>query len=65
MANWQPQIPATEMNVGPIEGEPDGVKGSEDEKHGPARKRVVVVGLGMVGSSFMWERLVDAYLERC
>jgi nitrite reductase (NAD(P)H) len=44
---------ATEMEGGPIEGGPDGVKGSENESHGGTRKRIVVVGLGMVGISFM------------
>jgi nitrite reductase (NAD(P)H) len=29
------------------------VKGSENEGHGGARKKVVVIGLGMVGISFM------------
>jgi nitrite reductase (NAD(P)H) len=53
-SNWQPQIPVKEIKAGPIEGGPDGVKGSENEPHGGARKRIVVVGLGMVGISFMW-----------
>jgi nitrite reductase (NAD(P)H) len=51
--NCQPQLPATEINGGPIEGGPDSVKGSESESHGGIRKKVVVVGLGMVGISFM------------
>ncbi len=53
--NWQPQVPAQEMAGGPIEGGPDGVPGSENislEGQGN-RKRIVVVGLGMVGISFM------------
>lgn len=49
----QPQLPATEINGGPVEGGPDGVKGLENESHGVFRKKVVVVGLGMVGISFM------------
>lgn len=52
-SNWQPQVPVRVINGGPIEGVPDGVKGSENEPHGRPRKRVVVVGLGMVGLSFM------------
>lgn len=51
-SNWQPQAPINGVG-GPIEGGPDGVKGSENEGHGPARKKVVIVGLGMVGISFM------------
>lgn len=51
--NWQPQLPLTEINGGPIEGGPDGIKGSENESYGGSRKKVVVVGLGMVGISFM------------
>ena len=52
-SNWQPQIPIEEIKAGPIEGGPDGVKGSENESHGGQRKKVVIVGLGMVGISFM------------
>ena len=51
--NWQPQVPVMEVKAGPIEAGPDGMKGSENETHGPARERIVVVGLGMVGISFM------------
>lgn len=51
--NWQPQVPTEEINGGPIEGGPDGVKGSENESHGGEKKKIVVVGLGMVGISFM------------
>lgn len=51
--NWQSQLPGTKISGGPIEGGPDGVKGSENESHGGARKKLVVVGLGMVGISFM------------
>ncbi|ESZ97910.1 nitrite reductase [Sclerotinia borealis F-4128] len=46
MSNWQPQVPIQEVG-GPIDGGPDGVKGSGNENHRPQRKRVVVVGLGM------------------
>jgi hypothetical protein len=49
--NWQPQLPATEINGGPTENH--GFKGSENESHRDSRKKVVVVGLGMVGISFM------------
>ena len=53
-SNWQPQVLAQGTKARPIEGGPDGVKGSEHETtHGGARKKVVVVGLGMVGISFM------------
>jgi nitrite reductase (NAD(P)H) len=51
--NWQPQVPASQTNGGPIENGPDGRKGSENKRHGGARKKLVVVGLGMVGISFM------------
>jgi nitrite reductase (NAD(P)H) len=51
--NWQPHRPATKISGGPVEGGPDGVKGSENESHGRSRKKVVIVGLGMVGISFM------------
>jgi len=53
MANWQPQLSNVEVEGGPIEGGPDGVKGSENEAHGGPRKKIVIVGLGMVGISFM------------
>jgi nitrite reductase (NAD(P)H) len=52
-SNWQPQVPAEEINGGSVEGGPDGVKGSENDSHVGERKRIVVVGLGMVGISFM------------
>ena len=52
-SNWQLQDPIEEVKAGTIEGGPDGVKGSENESHGGQRKKVVVVGLGMVGISFM------------
>jgi len=52
-SNWQLQVPAQEINGGPIEGEPDGVKGSENESHGGERKRIVVGGVDMVGIPFM------------
>ena len=51
--NWKPQIPVEEVKAGPIDGGPDGEKGSENERHDGQRKRIVVVGLGMVGISFM------------
>lgn len=51
--NWQPQVPAEEINGGPIEGGPDGVNGSKYASNEGVRKKVVVVGLGMVGISFM------------
>lgn len=55
---WQPQVPAEEVNGGPIEGGPDGVQGSENQANGEAaegvqRKKIVIIGLGMVGISFM------------
>jgi nitrite reductase (NAD(P)H) len=49
----QPQVPVEEIKPGPVEGGPDSVKGSENESHGGQRKKVVIVGLGMVGISFM------------
>jgi len=51
--NWQPQVPVEEINGGPIEGGPDGVIGSEKKGPAGARKKIVIVGLGMVGISFM------------
>jgi hypothetical protein len=51
--NWQPQVSATEMEGGPIEGGPDGVKGSHKDSNAGKRKKIVIVGLGMVGISFM------------
>ncbi len=51
--NWQPQVSATEMEGGPIEGGPDGVKGSHKDSNTGKRKKIVIVGLGMVGISFM------------
>jgi len=49
----QPPAPAEEIKAGPVDGGPDGVKGSENEGHGAPKKKIVVVGLGMVGISFM------------
>jgi hypothetical protein len=59
--NGQPQVPATGSDGRQIEGGLDGARGSEDGiengiqevKEEQQRKRVVVVGLGMVGISFM------------
>ncbi|TVY85036.1 Nitrite reductase [NAD(P)H] [Lachnellula suecica] len=51
--NWQPQVSPEEVNGGPIEGGPDGVNGSEKEGPTGAKKRIVIVGLGMVGISFI------------
>lgn len=72
--NWQPQLDAQEINGGPIEGGPDGVKGSEKESHGEqSRKSIVVVGLGMVGISFMcvltwqqqrWSLFASQYISK-
>ncbi|PQE12575.1 nitrite reductase protein [Rutstroemia sp. NJR-2017a BBW] len=61
-SNWQPQAPVNEVG-GPVEGGPDGVKGSERESHGPARKKIVVVGLGMVGIAFI-EKLMKLDAKR-
>lgn len=52
-SNWQPQIPVEEFKSDPVEGGSNGVNGSKNESHGVQRKKVVVVGLGMVGISFM------------
>ncbi len=54
-SNWQPQVPIEEIKAGPIEGGPDGVTGSENQSNGipGKRKKIVIVGLGMVGISFM------------
>ncbi|KAL3427955.1 Nitrite reductase [Phlyctema vagabunda] len=61
--NWQPQVPIEEIKAGPIEGGPDGVKGSENESHGGPRKKIVVIGLGMVGISFI-EKLMKLDAKR-
>lgn len=58
VGNWQPQVDPVELRGGPIEGGPDGVEGSMNKRNGDiaagmVRKRLVVVGLGMVGISFM------------
>lgn len=59
MANSQPQIPIPIQEVGEPTvggGERDGVNGfakTGQEFEGKKRKRVVVVGLGMVGIAFM------------
>jgi nitrite reductase (NAD(P)H) len=52
-SNWQPQIPVEELKSAPAEDGSNGVNGSKNESHGGQRKKVVVVGLGMVGISFM------------
>ncbi|KAG9238632.1 putative nitrite reductase [Amylocarpus encephaloides] len=61
--NWQPQIPAQEVNAGPTEGGPDGVVGSDKQSNGGERKKIVVVGLGMVGISFIMV-VTDIHLEQ-
>jgi hypothetical protein len=52
-SNWQPQVPVQDIKAGPIEGGSDGVMDSENQSNGGPRKKIVVVGLGMVGISFM------------
>lgn len=52
MSNLQLQFPVQEVG-GPINGGPDGIENSKNEVHAPERKKVVVVGLGMVGIAFM------------
>ncbi len=52
-SNWQHQIPVEEVKSDPVEGRSNSVNGSKNECHGGQRKKVVVVGLGMVGISFM------------
>jgi nitrite reductase (NAD(P)H) len=52
-SNWQPQIPVEELKSAPVEDGSNGVNGSKNESHGGQRNKVVVVGLGMVGISFM------------
>ncbi|CAG8953257.1 hypothetical protein HYFRA_00003461 [Hymenoscyphus fraxineus] len=63
--NWQPQVPAQELNGGPVENGPDGVPGSKERDDGAMnengdanegvkeRKKLVIVGLGMVGISLI------------
>ncbi len=53
MDNWQPQRLTRKTKERSVDGRPTGVKGSEYESHGGRRKKVIVVGLGMVGISFM------------
>jgi len=52
-SNWQPQVPIQEIKAGPVENGPDGVVGSDKQSNGGERKKAVVIGLGMVGISFM------------
>jgi nitrite reductase (NAD(P)H) len=52
-SDCEPQVPVEEVEAAPVEGGPEGVEGSENESHGEKRKKVVIVGLGMVGISFM------------
>jgi len=52
-ANWQPQISVAELMAGSTGNDPDSVNGSKNESHAQPRKKIVVVGLGMVGISFM------------
>ncbi len=47
------QVPAQESHESPIQNGPSGVKISVHQSHGGTRKKIVVVGLGMVGISFM------------
>ncbi|KAI9734114.1 MAG: hypothetical protein M1818_006683 [Claussenomyces sp. TS43310] len=63
MASWQPQVSAIEFTGGPTENGPDGIEGSGNENHGPARKKIVVVGLGMVAISFI-EKLMKLDAKR-
>ncbi len=49
----QVRVPVQVIHAGPSDGGPDGVVGSETEPLGGPQKRIVVVGLGMVGISFM------------
>ncbi|PMD55766.1 nitrite reductase-like protein [Hyaloscypha bicolor E] len=62
-SNLQPQVPGEEIKPGPVEGGHGGVKGSENESHGGQRKKVVIVGLGMVGISFI-EKLIKLDAKR-
>jgi nitrite reductase (NAD(P)H) len=52
-SNWQPQVPVEEVKADSVEGGSNGVNVFENESHSRQRKKVVVVGLGMVGISFM------------
>lgn len=62
--NWQPQVPVQEIKAGPIEGGSGDVKEPpENNSHGASRKKIVVVGLGMVGISFI-EKLMKLDAKR-
>lgn len=63
MASWQPQLDAVEVNGGPVKGGPDGVEGSENQVLVGSRQKIVVVGLGMVGISFI-EKLMKLDAKR-
>lgn len=52
-ANWQSQVPGEDIKADPIEGGPERMVNSKHEEMEVTRKRIVVVGLGMVGISFM------------
>lgn len=55
-SNWQQQISAQKVVKHidkPRDMESDRAKNLENDGHGPKRKKVVVVGLGMVGIAFM------------
>jgi nitrite reductase (NAD(P)H) len=62
-SNWQPQITVEELKSDPVEGGSDGVNESKNESHGGQRKKVVVVGLGMVGISFMCVTAIYLVIE--
>ena len=53
------QVRATELEGGLIEGDPNGVKGSLENYSCGSKTKIVIVGLGMVGISFVW-----VYLEK-
>jgi hypothetical protein len=54
-SSWQPQVPAQALRAAPDHDGPEALDGAEQEQKQSVepKKKVVVVGLGMVGISFM------------
>ncbi|RDL42051.1 putative nitrite reductase [Venustampulla echinocandica] len=59
MGSWQPQ----DIIPSPLTNGTNGVEASEYESHGGPKKKIVVVGLGMVGISFI-EKLMKLDAKR-
>jgi nitrite reductase (NAD(P)H) len=53
LSNWRPEVSVEDITIKPINSSPNAVEAFEKESRGRPRKKIVVVGLGMVGISFM------------